>query len=151
MKQFSIFLRSPTGKVTRHFVDGKNAQTAQRLFLEHLKKHDLKKFATYDIVGLEEDGVRRAGGGGANLVASMPSYAAGGGGARAKKMSRLEELEAMLPKGYCVRTYSPGDGQTRYRFFDNCNHKQDYFGPKSGIFTALGYKDAWAFASGLRH
>jgi len=47
-----------------------------------------------------------------------------------------------------VGTYSPGDGVTRYRFF---SEPSGYFGPKSGIFTALGYKEADAFVMGYCH
>lgn len=38
--------------------------------------------------------------------------------------------------GLYVRTYSPGDGVTRYRFFTSPNNS--YFGPDNGIHTALG-------------
>ena len=65
------------------------------------------------------------------------------------KPTRMEALEALLPPGYSVATYSPGDGQTRYRFFEKAPERQTYFGPASGIYTALGYKEAWVFAQGL--
>jgi hypothetical protein len=67
----------------------------------------------------------------------------------ARGKTRLEKLRADLPPGYTVYTYSPGDGVTRYRFFKNAPAKQDYFGPDNGIYTALGYAEAEAFASGL--
>lgn len=67
---------------------------------------------------------------------------------RSMEASRIDELRAMLPRGYSVETYSPGDGVTRYRFFENAPPKQDYFGPDSGIHTALGYKAAVTFAQG---
>ena len=67
----------------------------------------------------------------------------------AKKKTRLDELRECLPKGYSVETYSPGDGVTRYRFFHKAPAKQSYFGPDSGIYTALGMKEAVAFAMGL--
>ena len=70
-------------------------------------------------------------------------------GGRSKKPTRMEALEALLPPGYSVATYSPGDGQTRYRFFEKAPERQTYFGPASGIYTALGYKEAWVFAQGL--
>ena len=51
---------------------------------------------------------------------------------------------------FYVRTYSPGDGITRYRFFRRVDGPMsDYFGPESGIYTALGAKEAHAFAWGL--
>jgi hypothetical protein len=46
--------------------------------------------------------------------------------------------------GFDVRTYSPGDGVTRYRF----GHGEDYFS-MSSTYTALGTKEALAYASGL--
>ena len=96
---------------------------------------------------------RKKHGGGANMVPSQPYYYAhiGGGGARAKKMTRLDELREMLPKSWQVHTYSPGDGVTRYRFFHNAPAKQTYFGPANGAYTALGMKEAVAFAAGLGH
>lgn len=64
----------------------------------------------------------------------------------AKKPTRLQELQdyAKSVKLH-VATYSPGDGTTRYRFFDKPGPSQTYFGPSSGIHTALGLKDAWNF------
>jgi hypothetical protein len=142
MKKYSIFLRSPSGGVSRYFAAGKNAATARKLFLEELRKRDPKKFVTHEIVGFElESEDRERSGGGANS----------GGGARAKKMTRLEELEASLPKGWIVRTWSPGDGVTRYRFFHNAPKGQTYYGPADGAYTALGMKEADAFAAGLAH
>ena len=67
----------------------------------------------------------------------------------ARGKTRLDKLRADLPPGYAVYTYSPGDGVTRYRFFENAKPSQDYFGPDNGIYTALGYAEAEAFASGL--
>jgi hypothetical protein len=67
----------------------------------------------------------------------------------ARGKTRLDKLRADLPPGYAIYTYSPGDGVTRYRFFKNASPKQDYFGPDNGIYTALGYAEAEAFASGL--
>ena len=63
----------------------------------------------------------------------------------AKKKTRLQELEEYArSSGLWVATYSPGDGTTRYRFFDKAGNS--YFGPQSGIHTALGIKNAWNFA-----
>jgi len=52
-----------------------------------------------------------------------------------------------------VKTYSPGDGQTRYRFFrkdPNGKELSGYFGPENGVFTALGSSEAYSFARGCR-
>ena len=63
----------------------------------------------------------------------------------AKKKTRLQELEEYARGvGLWVSAYSPGDGTTRYRFFDKAGNT--YFGPQSGIHTALGLKKAWDFA-----
>jgi hypothetical protein len=64
----------------------------------------------------------------------------------AKKPTRLQELQDYAKTtGLHVATYSPGDGTTRYRFFDKPGPGQTYFGPASGMHTALGLKDAWNF------
>lgn len=69
--------------------------------------------------------------------------------AKAKKKTRLEELqEYARGVGLTVRTWSPGDGVTRYRFFDRPGPGQTYFGPASATYTALGLKDAWNYAYG---
>lgn len=68
------------------------------------------------------------------------------------KLTRLQELEIHAKAaGLSVHTWSPGDGVTRYRFFDlpESEH-QSYFGPASGRYTALGLKEAWAFVSGAK-
>lgn len=56
---------------------------------------------------------------------------------------------------FYVRTWSPGDGVTRYRFFTlrpgqgtSADPTSDYFGPENGDYTALGRKEALAYASG---
>lgn len=70
-----------------------------------------------------------------------------------KKITRLQELQdyAKSVKLH-VASYSPGDGTTRYRFFDKPGNS--YFGPASGIHTALGLKNAWnfvyAYSAGVR-
>lgn len=66
-----------------------------------------------------------------------------------KRKTRLQQLEDLLPSRFMVRTWSPGDGVTRYRFFENAPPNQSYFGPQNGIYTALGYKEAYTFAEGL--
>lgn len=64
-----------------------------------------------------------------------------------KKPTRLEELQtACEPIPLWITTWSPGDGQTRYRFFNIPGNS--YFGPKNGIYTALGYKEALTYARG---
>lgn len=67
----------------------------------------------------------------------------------AKKKTRLQELEEYAKSvGLLVTTYSPGDGVTRYRFFEKKKvpADQSYFGPASGMRTVLGIKAAWDFA-----
>jgi len=65
-------------------------------------------------------------------------------------MTRFQELERAAEEvGLTVKTWSPGDGVTRYRFFnDALRHKQSYFGPGNGVYTALGYSDASTFVTG---
>ncbi len=66
-----------------------------------------------------------------------------------KKPTRLQELQDYAKGvGLQVATWSPGDGTTRYRFFDKPGPSQTYFGPASGIYTALGLKDAWNYLYG---
>ena len=56
-----------------------------------------------------------------------------------------------LAAGLIVRTWSPGDGVTRYRFFSKPEADgQSYFGPANGVYTALGLKEAWAFVAGAK-
>lgn len=68
-----------------------------------------------------------------------------------KKLTRVEELDQACRQAGCyVRTYSPGDGVTRYRFFTIKDGEKEstYFGPKNGDYTALGFKEALAYARG---
>lgn len=58
------------------------------------------------------------------------------------KVQRLKE--ACEAAGFYVSTYSPGDGVTRYRF---SSEPGDYFAVQAD-FTALGYKEACAYAIG---
>jgi hypothetical protein len=62
-------------------------------------------------------------------------------------MSRLTDLQSRAARcNLHIRTYSPGDGVTRYRFFtDPAN---SYFGPSIGIGTVLGFKAAETFVNG---
>lgn len=62
------------------------------------------------------------------------------------KVRRAWMLEDAANAGLFVRTYSPGDGVTRYRFFTDPHN--DYFGPANGIYTALGIKEAETFVRG---
>jgi hypothetical protein len=65
----------------------------------------------------------------------------------AKKKTRFEELQDYAKGvGLHVATWSPGDGVTRYRFFEKAGNT--YFGPDNGIYTALGLKDAWNYLYG---
>jgi hypothetical protein len=62
----------------------------------------------------------------------------------------LRRLHEILPDGYQIRTYLPRAGsRTRYRFFREAPANQTYFGPAEGIFTALTFREARAFALGL--
>ena len=64
--------------------------------------------------------------------------------ARNQRDTRRANLDDSAARcGLFVRTYSPGDGATRYRFFtDPAN---TYFGPGNGIATVLGISAAEAF------
>jgi len=66
---------------------------------------------------------------------------------RTKAPTRKDELMRFAHEaGYHVETYSPGDGVTRYRFFDLAEmdrkgvtmREQSYFGPLNGVDTVLG-------------
>ena len=62
----------------------------------------------------------------------------------------LGELNAAAAElGLYVAAFSPGDGRTRYRFFDlveaESHPRQDFFGPANGVYTAVGAGDAWRF------
>lgn len=56
--------------------------------------------------------------------------------------------EAARAVGLYVATHSPGDGATRYRFFQVPG--QRYNGPRNGIYTALGRKQAMTFIVGYQ-
>mgnify|MGYP001579055081 CR=1 FL=1 len=68
----------------------------------------------------------------------------------ARKGSEVEQEAGAC--GYVVRTWSPGDGATRYRFFEKRGlaKNQSYFGPANGLYTALGRKEALTFLRGCR-
>lgn len=57
--------------------------------------------------------------------------------------TRSQLSEVAEDNGLHIRTYSPGDGITRYRFFTN--PENGYFGPDNGIYTALGLAEARTF------
>jgi hypothetical protein len=64
-----------------------------------------------------------------------------------KKISRKHYLaESARRLGLTVSEWSPGDGVTRYRFFDKPGNS--YFGPDTGIYTALGISEAETFLAG---
>lgn len=60
--------------------------------------------------------------------------------------------------GFTFDTYSPGDGMTRYRFFPRpevladgtVSNSANYFAG-DGDYTALGWKEALAYATGRVH
>ncbi len=57
--------------------------------------------------------------------------------------TRSELSRVAEDNGLYIRTWSPGDGVTRYRFFtDSAN---GYFGPDNGVYTALGLAEARTF------
>jgi hypothetical protein len=63
-------------------------------------------------------------------------------------MATQKDVQAAAAQaGLNVRTYSPGDGVTRYRFFPK-DDTSSYFGPSNGIHTALGAKAAIEYAEG---
>lgn len=73
--------------------------------------------------------------------------------ARSKGPTRLEALQAEAREaGLLVCTWSPGYGATRYRFFVRAKlaQCQDYFGPASGVYTALGLAEARTYLAGVR-
>ena len=62
-------------------------------------------------------------------------------------MNKFQELQDRIKEhGLYVSTWSPGDGVTRYRFFDKPGN--GYFGPGDGLFTALGRREAMGFVAG---
>lgn len=74
-----------------------------------------------------------------------------------RNATRKDALNEMAhAAGYLVERYSPGDGVTRYRFFDLAEmqrkgvsaQEQTYFGPLNGVHTALGLAAAKKFLTG---
>ena len=71
------------------------------------------------------------------------------GGEPSKRAQRLAQLRHALPATVTVHAWAPGgDESTRYRFFKDALPGQTYFGPGEAICTAIGFKDALAFAKG---
>jgi hypothetical protein len=67
-------------------------------------------------------------------------------GARQTTLTRYEGFQrACNDAGFFVARWSPSDGKTRYRFFSK---PSGYFGPRDGDYTALGWKQAVAYALG---
>jgi len=68
-----------------------------------------------------------------------------------RKSDLMEYAQRMLPGGFHLTEYNPGDGQTRYRIVYGDNH---YFGGRE-VCTALGLKEAEvmvrAFIKGLHY
>jgi hypothetical protein len=62
---------------------------------------------------------------------------------RAYLKALLERLELK------ASVYSPGDGVSRYRFFPS-DYDGNYFGPSSGLGTALGLSEAVVWLEGYR-
>lgn len=61
-----------------------------------------------------------------------------------RKPTRYSDLQAAArDQGLYVSRWSPGDGVTRYRFFDKPGNS--YFGPADGTCTVLGLKAAFAY------
>ena len=63
------------------------------------------------------------------------------------KTKSIAELASYV--GLFVATASPGDGETRYRFFTEDGNSYNS-GPSDGIYTALGRREAVAFLAGYR-
>ena len=81
------------------------------------------------------------------------------GNPRAKTPTRKDELMRLAHEaGYHVESYSPGDGVTRYRFFDLAEmdrkgvsmREMSYFGPLNGVDTVLGLAAAKKWLSKSR-
>lgn len=72
--------------------------------------------------------------------------------------TRQRLLERAADENIKIATWSPGDGQTRYRFIDCFGLAQsdnggelDYFGTSGErtLYTALGLAEAWVFLRGF--
>ena len=69
-------------------------------------------------------------------------------------MSRLDDLKHSASEvGLVVRSWSPGDGVTRYRFIraDAPENQHDYFGASGSnkLYTALGISEADTWLTGF--
>ena len=68
-----------------------------------------------------------------------------------KKASRQDTLRKGAAKlNLYVGAYSPGDGMTRYRFFESRGGKPISYFQQEGIYTALGIGQAETWLSGYR-
>ncbi len=76
--------------------------------------------------------------------------------ARKRKPTRFDELQVeAADRGFLVRRHSPGDGRTRYKFFEKAYvrrkygakgmQRQTYFGPASSACTVIGLKNAYHY------
>ena len=64
-------------------------------------------------------------------------------------MARIDDLQEACAKAYppfYVTRWCPGDGVARYRFFGKPGN--GYFGPEDADYTALGWSEATAYATG---
>lgn len=67
---------------------------------------------------------------------------------KVKVLSRKERLVARAEDaGLTFSTWSPGDGMTRYRFFDDTALNSDYFGGEP-VQTCLGLREAEVWLRG---
>lgn len=69
---------------------------------------------------------------------------------KVKVLSRKERLVARAEDaGLTFDTWSPGDGMTRYRFFDGTARDSDYFGGHGDeVQTCLGLREAEVWLRG---
>jgi hypothetical protein len=67
----------------------------------------------------------------------------------AKNDRKRALLDLCAKAGLTYRTWSPGDGCTRFRFFRaDVGEAQTYFGPQDGIHTVSGFGQALTFLYG---
>jgi hypothetical protein len=55
-----------------------------------------------------------------------------------------------VPEGLAYATWTPGDGATRYRFFEAAPGELVDYHQGHEVYTALGAKEAHVFMSGWR-
>lgn len=85
-----------------------------------------------------------------NIPDNMSNQSAKGNPGRVHRWNVVEKTALGAALG--VKMWSPGDGLTRYRFFDlnTMSPDQTYYGPADGLHTALGKKNALQFISTWR-